>query len=128
MARRTEDGELFWGYSIGHFGRIMITLLEAPRYIGRDALLEITLDNGATIHCTPDHPFVMRDGRMIEAAQLRPYDSLMPLYRHVLRGYEMVYQPSNGYLYPAHRLADEWNLRHQIYEDLPNTHRHHIDF
>ena len=128
MARRAEDGELFWGYSIGQFGRIMITLLEAPRYIGRDALLEITLDNGAMIHCTPDHRFVMRDGRMVEAAQLRPHDSLMPLYRHVLRGYEMVYQPSNGHLYPTHRLADEWNLRHQIYEDLPNTHRHHLDF
>jgi dCTP deaminase len=25
-------------------------------------------------------------------------------------------------------LADEWNLRHEIYADLPGTHRHHIDF
>ncbi len=25
-------------------------------------------------------------------------------------------------------LADEWNLRHEIYSDVPGTHRHHIDF
>ena len=25
-------------------------------------------------------------------------------------------------------LADEWNLRHELYEDVAGTHRHHIDF
>src|SRR5262249_3724914 len=34
MARRGEDGEAFWGYSIGPLGRLIVTLLEAPRYIG----------------------------------------------------------------------------------------------
>src|SRR5262249_22699538 len=37
MARRAATGEMFWGYSIGPHGRLMVTLLEAPRYIGRDA-------------------------------------------------------------------------------------------
>ncbi len=127
MARRSEDGEMFWGYSIGLHGRITVTLLEQPRYIGRDALQEIVLDNGESIFCTPDHLFLRRDGRMAEADQLRPGDSLMPLYRQVARGYEVVYQPLNGHLDPTHRLADEWNLRHQIYLDTPGTHRHHVD-
>ncbi len=127
MAERSEKGELFWGYSIGPFGRIIVTLLEAPRYIGRDALLEIVLDNGQVIHCTPDHRFVTRDGRMVEAHMLRPQDALMPLYRQVARGYEMVYQPINGHLFPTHRLSDEWNVLHGIYEDIPGTHRHHAD-
>jgi dCTP deaminase len=52
----------------------------------------------------------------------------MPLYRDLYRGYEMVYQPIDGYLYPTHRLADEWNLRNGFYADIPGTHRHHIDF
>lgn len=127
MAKRAETGELFWGYSVGPFGRIMVTLLEAPRYIGRDVLLELTLDNNAPIHCTPDHIFILRDGRTIQAADLRPGDALMPLYRQLARGYEMVYQPLNGQLNPTHRLADEWNVRHAIYQDLPGTHRHHQD-
>ncbi len=128
MARRAENGEMFWGYSIGQFGRVMVTLLEAPRFIGRDALIEITLDNNEAIYCTPDHMFILRDGRTIKADEIRPDDSIMPLYRYLSRGYEIIYQPSNGYFYPTHRLADEWNLRSGLYEDIPNTHRHHIDF
>jgi dCTP deaminase len=127
MAQRWERGERFFGYSVGPFGRIIVTELVAPRYIGRDSLLEITLDNGQKIHCTPDHLFLTRDGLMVPAADLRPGDRLMPLYRRVFRGYEMVYQPLTGRYYPTHRLADEWNLRHGIYPDLPNTHRHHLD-
>ena len=127
MARRAEDGEVFWGYSIGPNGRLIVTLLEAPRCIGRDALLEVELDNGELIHATPDHEFLQRDGRLLQAADLRPGASLMPLYRDVRRGYEMVYQPLNGHLYPTHRLADEWNLRHGVYDDEPGTHRHHLD-
>ena len=127
MAQRWERGERFFGYSVGPFGRIIVTELVAPRYIGRDSLLEITLDNGQKIHCTPDHLFLTRDGLMVPAADLRPGDRLMPLYRRVFRGYEMVYQPLTGCYYPTHRLSDEWNLRHGIYPDLPNTHRHHLD-
>jgi dCTP deaminase len=52
----------------------------------------------------------------------------MPLYRDVVRGYEVVYQPLNGYLLGTHRLADEWNLRHGMYAATPGTHRHHKDF
>ncbi len=127
MAVRAEDGEIFWGYSMNQFGRIIMTLLEAPRYIGQDSLLEITLDNDEVIHCTPDHEFIRRDGRLTQAIDLRPNDSLMPYDPSLWRGYTMLYQPLNGTLYPAHRLADEWNLRHGIYGDIPDSHRHHID-
>ncbi len=128
MARRHESGERFWGYSIGEYGRLIVTQLEAPRFIGRDALVEIELDSGERIHATPDHQFMRRDGRTAQAHALRTGDALMPLYRDAARGYEMVYQPINGHMYPTHRLADEWNLRHTIYAETAGTHRHHIDF
>jgi len=127
MAARSEKGELFWGYSIGEHGRIMVTLLESPRYIGRDSLLRVTLNNGEDILCTPDHKFLLRDGRVAPACRLQPGTSLMPLYRKLVRGYEMVYQPINGHFFATHRLADEWNLRYGIYEDVSDTHRHHLD-
>jgi deoxycytidine triphosphate deaminase len=111
MARRDTSGEPFWGYSIGPNGRLIVTYLDAPRFIGRDSLLEIELDNGERIRATPDHQFMRRDGRMAAASELRPNDALMPLYRDLARGCEMVYQPIDGFLYPTHRLADEWNLR-----------------
>jgi deoxycytidine triphosphate deaminase len=124
MAERHSRGEMFWGYSIGANGRLVVTMLEAPRFIGRDSLLEIELDSGAVIRATPDHDFMRRDGRMSQASKLCPGDALMPLYRESARGYEMVYQPLTGHLYSTHRLADEWNLRHGIYGDIAGTHRH----
>ena len=127
MARRAQAGEMFWGYSIGANGRLIVARLDAPRHVGRDSLVEVELDSARKIHATPDHLFMLRDGRWKAAAELAPGDSLMPLYRQLARGYEMVYQPLNGHLYPTHRLADEWNLRHGIYPDLPGTHRHHDD-
>ncbi|HET6616556.1 MAG TPA: dCTP deaminase [Gemmatimonadota bacterium] len=125
--RHANAGEMFWGYAIGPYGRIIVALLDAPRHIGSDPLLEIRLDNEELIRCTPDHEFVRRDGRMVRAADLRPEDSLMPLYRQHVRGYEAVYQPLNGHIYPTHRLADEWNIQYGIYADEPGTHRHHKD-
>jgi dCTP deaminase len=127
MARRADQGEDFWGYSLGEFGKVIVTKLEAPRFIGRDSLLEIVLDSGDVIRCTPDHIFIRRDGTTAPAGELRPGNSLMPLYRDLFRGYEMVYQPINGHYHPTHRLADEWNLRHGVYADGANEHRHHID-
>src|SRR5580704_11330117 len=104
MANRHQSGELFWGYSIGQNGRLVVSLLDAPRFIGRDSLLEVELDSGERIHATPDHQFMRRDGRMAEAHALRPQDALMPLYRDLFRGYEGVYQPIDGYMYATHRL------------------------
>lgn len=127
MALRSESGEIFFGYSVGANGRIIVAQLEAPRHVGRDNLVEITLDNDQVIHATPDHLFMLRDGRWLPAAELSPNSSLMPLYRTFARGYEVVYQPINGHMLATHRLADEWNLRHEIYADLPGQHRHHID-
>jgi len=119
MAKRHDSGELFWGYSIGENSRLIVSLLDAPRFIGRDSLLEVELDNGERIRATPDHLFMKRDGGMAAAHTLRPNDALMPLYRDLIRGHEQVYQPVDGYLYPTHALADEWNLRHKIYDDVP---------
>jgi deoxycytidine triphosphate deaminase len=127
MARRADKGEDFWGYSLGELGRIIVTRLDAPRFVGRDALMEIVLDSGEPVRCTPDHEFIRRDGTRAPAAELRPGDSLMPLYRDLSRGYEMVYQPINGHYLPTHRLADEWNLRHGVYGDGSGEHLHHMD-
>jgi hypothetical protein len=128
MAQRHDAGELFWGYSIGKNGRLIVSLLDAPRFIGRDSLMAIELDDGQCIHATPDHLFMRRDGRMAAAHTLRSSDALMPLYREPIRGYESVYQPIDGHLYPTHCLADEWRLRHQNSGEAAGTHLAHLVF
>jgi deoxycytidine triphosphate deaminase len=126
MARRHDSGEVFRGYSIGENGRLIVSLLDAPRFIGRDSLLEVELDNGERIRATPDHLFMKRDGSMAAAHMLRPNDALMPLYRDLFRGHEQIYQPMDGQLYPTQVLANEWNLRHKIYA-VPGMHRYFPD-
>ncbi len=114
MARRAEKGEMFWGYSLSQHGRIEVTLLENPRFIARDSLLEIELDNGERIKATPDHQFIVRDGRSVMAKDLKPNDSLMPLYRKHFRGYEMTYQPLQGFYDHTDRLGTDWKVRHGL--------------
>jgi deoxycytidine triphosphate deaminase len=101
MARRDEKGERFWGYSIGPNGRVMVARLEAPRFIGRDSLVEIELDNGERIRATPDHHFMRRNGRMAAAADLRPNDSLMPLTRPIPTGQTWARGETPGQVFTA---------------------------
>ena len=127
MADEARDGALHFGYALGPNGQLIAALLDAPRFVGRDALVEVVLDDGAIIHATPDHRFMVRDGSWTTAGELTPGTSLMPLYRDVFRGYEMTYQPLAGNYTPTHRLADAWNVRNGVYADEPGTHRHHVD-
>jgi hypothetical protein len=41
-------------------------------------VVRVTLDNGESVVCTPDHRFMLRDGSYREAGQLTPGTSLMP--------------------------------------------------
>ena len=114
MARRSDSGQAFFGYGIAADGRVIATLLSAPRFIGRDPLLEVRLDNGAVIHATPDHQFLTRDGRMVAAEQLRPGEPLMALNRHRPRGGERTWQALDGGPVPTRRFGAEWNRRQRI--------------
>lgn len=72
-------------------------------------LLKITLDNGQTISCTPEHKFMLRNGEYCEAKSLVISDSLMPLYRKYLdktismHDYRMYYEP----------IDDAWHYEHR---------------
>jgi deoxycytidine triphosphate deaminase len=114
LVDRSQTGEMFWGYGLGEYGRIVVAALEAPRLVGRDALLEITLDNDQVIRATPDHGFIGRDGVVVLAAALRPGDSLMPLYRERVDGEEAIYQPASGDVTPTRCLVEEWPQEYAV--------------
>jgi hypothetical protein len=68
-------------------------------------VLKITLDNGETIRCTHDHPWMLRDGLYCESQSLNIGQSLMPNNRQVSSdGYEQVFD--NKTL--------SWKFTHQI--------------
>ena len=117
--------------------KIEITEIKNPRLTRRnEKIMEVVLDNKEKIKCTLNHRFMLRNGRYKQAKDLKPGDSLTPLYTKLyngeedanLKGYEMVYQlPQDDWQF-IHHLADEWNLRNKIYKKNTGRIRHHKDF
>ena len=70
-----------WVYSYDtDENKVVIAKAENPRVTRyTNELVEITLASGKKIKCTPDHPIMLRDGTYIEAQNLKPNMSVMPL-------------------------------------------------
>jgi len=139
LVEEREQGENHYCYTVDDDGRIGLERIEHPRVTREDAeLVAVTLDNGETIRCTPDHEFMLRDGSYCEARNLSDGQSLMPLYRKLsdtaeegitIDGYEMVKQPiTNDFWEFTHLLADRYNVEDGLYDDLSGSHKHHRDF
>ncbi|MBM0227506.1 hypothetical protein JNW87_20295 [Micromonospora sp. ATA51] len=136
LAADWQHGISHFGYSTNKAGRVVIAPLLEPRLTKRDApLVRVTLDNGESVRCTPDHLFRLRDGSYRRADALVPGDSLMPLYRslsnkaegHKLQGYERVWMNDREEWVYTHYLADAWNLRHGRDSVTNGNVRHHVD-
>jgi len=69
----------FWVYGADQQGNIVPAKAECAVYIKDEETVEVLLDNGSKIRCTKDHPLFLRDMTKVEAQNLKPGDSLMPL-------------------------------------------------
>jgi DNA gyrase subunit B len=136
LVEEHKAGKEHFCYTIMHDGRIGIQRVEHPRKTKQNAeVIKIILDTDEEIVCTPNHLFMLRDGTYKPAKELAKHDSLMPLNRQVSRkgkritieGYELVFDPKEMRWMFTHLLADDYNLRNGIYEEL-GDHRHHKDF
>ena len=134
-----ESGREHYCYTVDDDGKIGLQQVQNPRMTREDAkLLEVTLDSGETIRCTPDHEFMLRGGAYCEAQNLEKGQSLMPLYTKTsdtaekgitIDGYEMVKQPvMNDFWEFTHLLADRYNLHTGTDSEDDGDHKHHRDF
>jgi len=137
VAEQAEGKEHFC-YTIRNDGKIGIEQAINARVTKKDAeVVQVTLDTGDVIECTPDHRFMLRDGSYRQAAELRAGDSLMPLYRKLsdkndpgitIDGYEMVWDPSSESWLFTHMVSDWYNLWTGANADADGEHCHHADF
>lgn len=131
------NGE-FWVYSCNEKGRILPGRAHSLKKTRENAeLVEVELDNGEKIHCTPDHKFMLRDGTYCEASKLSSGISLMPLYRqkinssHNRRGYEQFFDNhAQKWMYTHWRVAEEiyGTKRDANGRFSKSYHVHHKDF
>ena len=132
-------GKRNYTFTVSGDGSIKIALIIKPRLTIKDApLVKVTLDNGEEIRCTPNHKFLLKTEKYVEAQNLKDGDSLMPLYSRLsttedldikeMSGYEMVWQPKRQEWHFTHHLADAYNLESGIYNKADGRVRHHVDF
>lgn len=129
LSKRTDN---YYGYGINPTtGKIVVAELSNAICIGTEEILEICLDNGSRIQCTPDHKFMLNSSWTSviykEASELHVGESLRALYRRHTHGYENVLMLPGKVWIPTYVFSDDWNILHNVYEYANFTDKHHID-
>jgi DNA gyrase/topoisomerase IV subunit B len=77
----TEKEKEFWVFASDKNGWIVPVKANSPRITKwTKTLVRVHLNNGKSELCTPDHEWLLRDGKYKRADQLKRGTSLMPLY------------------------------------------------
>lgn len=105
----SKKTETLWVYACTNSGRIVPALATNIRKTQKKArLVEVELDSGEKIRCTPAHLFMLRDGSYKKAIELSPADSLMPLYlKHDQDGYILCMNNEVGKFQKVHILINK---------------------
>jgi DNA gyrase subunit B len=77
--------------------------------------MRITLDNGETITCTPDHKFPVWNKGFVKAEDLTVGESMMPHYtrqkpiaKGAKKNYEQIFENETGEWQYTHRVVSNW--------------------
>jgi C1A family cysteine protease len=107
-----ENGKDFYVYSADENGSLTAGKARANLTGKNKEVVEVTLDNGAKIICTPDHEFMMRDGSFKRVIDIMPNESLMPNYLKVgPLGYEQYFDNNlNKWKYVHTTINEKINL------------------
>lgn len=123
IAKEKSEGKKLWAYSADpRTGRVVPGLITFAGKTRENAeVVRVHLDSGDSVVCTPDHEFPLWDRGKVRAEDLRPGDSMLPLYRRdkklVRTEYEQVYDNASRRWEFTHRLVSRWKDEVK----LPNT-------
>jgi tRNA-splicing ligase RtcB len=102
-------------YALSPEQKVIVARATARQTRAAASLVAVTLDNGRTIRCTPDHEFMLRDGSYCQAQHLIRQTSLMPFYAcRDKDGYTLVQHPATGRSQRVHWLAARCGLLGKI--------------
>src|SRR3989344_908349 len=137
LCENYKGNQIFYVYSINRDGEVVIGEATNPRLTKKETeLVEVTLDTGEKIRCTPDHKFLLKNLEYKEAKDLTPEDSLMPGYFKLspirgnteLKEYLMIKDNKKEKYVFVHEIADNYNLNKGVYNSADGHVRHHEDF
>ena len=122
--------EPFYVYACKSDGKIVIAPATAVKTAEKAELVEVIIDTGEKILCTPDHEFMLRDGTYETASNLVKGQSLMPFYtQRDQEGYVRVQQNYSSRWHRLHWMVARSGLLGRIpkFQDQ-RTIIHHKDF
>lgn len=136
---KTNPDKEIWTYSVqDNTNRILPGKIIWCDLTRKDSkIVRVTFDDGTFVETTPDHEYILRNGKKQQAKDLKIGQSIMPFYTRIskrykdnLNGYEKVYNPStNEYKYThglvAHELIRDVDYEKSINEKFDT---HHANF
>lgn len=103
LKEMSDAGGVFHVYASTPDGKVVAATATAMLTRRSASLVEVELDSGEKIRCTPDHQFMLRSGSYREARRLAPGTALMPLYSdRDKEGYARIQQNYSGRWHRAH--------------------------
>lgn len=123
IAKEYEEGKTLWAYSCdpvsGEFVPGLISWAGVTRK--NASVMKLTLDNGKSIVCTPDHKFPVWNKGFVRADKLSVGESMIPHYtKHnsITEGkkkeYQQIFQNNTGEWQYTHRLVSEWKDQNHL--------------
>lgn len=109
LVKRWENGERdLWTFSYDVSTKCVVaSMITGAKCNGIKEIVEVTLDDGSTIRCTPDHRFMLKDGSYAEAQDLLQGTALMNFSRADFgTPYRYIQTKKNGWK-PEHVLVAE---------------------
>lgn len=125
-----NHGIKHYTYSSTPDGEVSIQeILGGSCTIKNSKLVEVVIDNGEVIRCTPDHPFLLRSGKYEKAENLSAGTSLMAL-NFKLSGSPVHVKDGNKYEFYFDNKCQKWLATHRVvastYLEKPTDYKVHI--
>lgn len=128
LAVEHNAGKQNWTYSVDTNGHIVPGKITWAGVTQNNAeVIDVTLDNGEVITCTPEHKFILRNGKKVRADSLVNGSSLMPFNtrKKLIAGkeYSQVMHNDSEKFEFEHRMVSRYLDRYQDKTEVI----HHID-
>jgi intein/homing endonuclease len=118
-----ESGKINWVYSFDSKGSPKPGKINKAWLSKRtEELCSVKLDNGQTIVCTPNHPFMLHDGSYLKADELKGGESLMALYREESSKKSKDF--ADGYEKILNHFTKEWEFTHRMVANNASIEKH----
>ena len=139
LAKEFQEGKKNWVYSIQDNTRAVVPGQVTWCGVTRknSVITRVTLDDGTYVDTTPDHEYMLRNGKFCQAQNLSPGTSLMPFYtktstaKERLSGYEKVFNPATNYYKFTHQaVASNLFKEQKVFEKQTGEKHvtHHANF